>query len=103
MKQLVLLSFRANYDRFPNYEERDVDIKNLIKIKENLNLDENKLGDYVFDMIFDVTVPTCSIVGGFLSQEIIKALSRKGAPTNNLFFFNFDECSGEIACISNKN
>lgn len=32
--------------------------------------------------------PVCSIVGGIMAQEIIKAASQKHAPLNNLFTFN---------------
>lgn len=32
--------------------------------------------------------PVCSIVGGVMAQEIIKAASQKHAPLNNLFTFN---------------
>lgn len=32
--------------------------------------------------------PVCSVVGGIMAQEIIKAASQKHAPLNNLFTFN---------------
>jgi len=35
--------------------------------------------------------PVCSIVGGVMAQEIIKAASQKHAPLNNLFTFNIHQ------------
>lgn len=40
--------------------------------------------------------PVCAIVGGVMSQEIIKAVSQKGTPHNNLFVFNPDTLCGKI-------
>ena len=32
--------------------------------------------------------PVCAVVGGVVASEVIKAISGKGAPINNAFFFD---------------
>lgn len=36
----------------------------------------------------------CAVVGGFLAQEVIKAVSRQGRPMMNVFVFSADDCAG---------
>ena len=38
-----------------------------------------------------VLVTTCSILGSFLTQEVIKAVSRAGVPGYNVFVFSSDD------------
>jgi ubiquitin-like 1-activating enzyme E1 A len=38
----------------------------------------------------------CAVVGGILGQEIIKALSQKGAPANNVFLFDGTTSEGKV-------
>lgn len=40
------------------------------------------------DMSWGQLLPVCSIVGGFLSQEIVKAVSKVGVPMINVFVFS---------------
>jgi hypothetical protein len=38
----------------------------------------------------------CAVVGGILGQEIIKALSQKGTPANNVFLFDGTTSEGKV-------
>lgn len=51
--------------------------------------------DYRSDLYAQIS-PACAIVGGIMAQEIIKAVSQKGTPHNNLFVFNPDTLCGKI-------
>ena len=42
-----------------------------------------------------------AIVGGILSQEVIKAISNRDAPHKNFFFYNPIESSGVVELIGN--
>ncbi|XP_065872989.1 SUMO-activating enzyme subunit 1B-1-like isoform X1 [Euphorbia lathyris] len=44
--------------------------------------------------------PVCAIVGGILGQEVIKAISGKGDPLKNFFFFDAKDGKGIIEDIS---
>ncbi|KAF9671731.1 hypothetical protein SADUNF_Sadunf12G0078800 [Salix dunnii] len=47
--------------------------------------------------------PVCAIIGGTLGQEVIKAISSKGDPLKNFFFFDATDGKGMIEDISNPN
>ncbi|XP_043704612.1 SUMO-activating enzyme subunit 1B-1-like isoform X2 [Telopea speciosissima] len=47
--------------------------------------------------------PVCAIIGGILGQEVIKAISGKGDPLKNFFFFDAMDGKGIIEDISNSN
>lgn len=101
---LVLLSFRDTYKRNVCYEEKDGDIEKMKEIRDkmfkSLEVASNKLPDLYFEMIFDEVVPVCAIVGGILSQEVIKAISHNEPPANNFFFFDPENLSGRIECVA---
>jgi len=41
------------------------------------------------------SLPVCSVLGGFLSQEVVKAVSRRGTPMMNVFVFSSDDFVGK--------
>ncbi|KAL1566485.1 SUMO-activating enzyme subunit 1B-1 [Salvia divinorum] len=45
--------------------------------------------------------PVCAIIGGILGQEVIKAISGKGDPLKNFFFFDATDGKGIIEDIGN--
>lgn len=49
---------------------------------------KSKLTDDVFDIIFDQVVPVCAVLGGVIAQDVIKAVSHKEVPVNNVFLFD---------------
>jgi hypothetical protein len=51
--------------------------------------------------VFAEVSPVCAIVGGVMAQEIIKAVSQKESPHNNMFFLNPIKNVGFVDCIGN--
>ncbi|KAJ6843888.1 SUMO-activating enzyme subunit 1B-1-like [Iris pallida] len=45
--------------------------------------------------------PVCAILGGILGQEVIKAISGKGDPLKNFFYFDVADGKGLVEDISN--
>lgn len=48
----------------------------------------DKLDDALFNSVFGEIVPICSVIGGLLAQEAIKAVSCSEVPINNVFLFD---------------
>lgn len=44
--------------------------------------------------------PVNGVVGGILANEILKAVSKKGEPLNNFFFFMLSDGIGSSECVS---
>jgi len=44
--------------------------------------------------------PVCAIMGGIVGQELIKAMSCKGEPLKNYFFFDAEDGKGVIECVA---
>jgi hypothetical protein len=51
--------------------------------------------------VFAELSPACAIVGGVMAQEIIKAVSQKESPHNNMFFLNPTKNVAFVDCIGN--
>lgn len=50
--------------------------------------------------VFGQVSPVCAIVGSEVAAEIIKAVTKKDPPHNNLFFFSpMEDCAGFVQCI----
>ncbi|XP_043281650.1 SUMO-activating enzyme subunit 1 [Venturia canescens] len=93
----IMLNYREIYGKDPLPTERDS--QNLVDealavISEN-NLDESIKNLIKGDLYAQIS-PVCAIVGGVMGQEIIKAVSQKEAPHNNLFLFDPDTHCGKI-------
>lgn len=102
---LVLLRFRMQHGRDPDPERRDEDYQTLISLRNDIMQDSGVPVDFVPDSclcnVFAEVSPACAIVGGVLGQEIIKAVSQKEPPHNNMFFFNPEKCLGLIEKYGN--
>ncbi|XP_075230809.1 SUMO1 activating enzyme subunit 1 [Lycorma delicatula] len=100
----ILLRFRSENHRNPK-PGTGSDVEQLKNIRDSelakLEVPLDKVGDSVFDLIFAQVSPVCAIVGGVLAQEVIKAVSQKEAPHNNMFFFNPTNNLGQIFCLGN--
>uniref|UniRef100_A0A146LWM2 SUMO-activating enzyme subunit 1 n=1 Tax=Lygus hesperus TaxID=30085 RepID=A0A146LWM2_LYGHE len=87
----ILLKFRAEKKRNPTDSDEDWDQLVLLRDQE---LDKHhhprdKVSDDFLQAVVGAEVsPVCAIVGAVLSQEVIKAVSHKDEPHNNMFFFN---------------
>ncbi|XP_072755411.1 SUMO-activating enzyme subunit 1 [Anoplolepis gracilipes] len=94
---LILLNYREKYGEDPLPNERGCDnLKNeAAAIIKKYEL-ENKIDYLIESDLYAQLSPVCSIVGGVMAQEIIKAASQKHAPINNLFTFNPTTSCGVI-------
>ncbi|EZA51764.1 hypothetical protein DMN91_004446 [Ooceraea biroi] len=94
---LIMLNYREKNGDDPLPDERGCEnLKNeasaIIKKYEL----EDKIDHLVESDLYAQISPVCAIIGGVMTQEIIKAVSQKGTPHNNLFVFNPDTLGGKI-------
>ncbi|KAK9764779.1 E1 ubiquitin-activating protein aos1 [Basidiobolus ranarum] len=98
----VLWQFQEKHQRLPKSNEND--IKEILDIRNDLLptisvdisvLDDDFLKTLVLNAQADLA-PVCAIVGGILSQEILKVLSAKELPVNNFFLYNGLNGSGLV-------
>ncbi|XP_017758674.1 PREDICTED: SUMO-activating enzyme subunit 1 [Eufriesea mexicana] len=94
---LIMLNYREKYGKDPLPSERNsenfkAETAAIIK-KYDL---EDKINQLVEGDLYAQISPVCAIVGGIMGQEIIKTVSQKGTPHNNLFIFNPDTLCGKI-------
>lgn len=94
----ILQKFRANEHRDPHPSTRAEDIQKLIAIRDEIAKD--LVPDSAFVHVFGQVSPVAAIVGGELSQEIIKAVSQKEAPHLNVFLFDPIKCCGFVESIA---
>lgn len=95
----VLQNFRENFGRDPCFKTRSEDMVKLLAIRDSIA--PNLAPDSAFVHVFAQVSPVAAIVGGELAQEIIKAVSQKEAPHNNLFLFDPATCCGYVETIAN--
>ncbi|KAF8399990.1 hypothetical protein HHK36_015863 [Tetracentron sinense] len=99
----VIESFEQAAERNPG-ENSVIDLPSVLKLRKELcksqSLNESDIPDGLLKRLLAGTrefPPVCAIIGGILGQEVIKAISGKGDPLKNFFFF------GVIEDISNPN
>lgn len=95
----ILQAFRDQENRDPCYKNRDEDIRKLLQLRDEI-ADKLVPDEFLIDVFAQIS-PSAAIVGGELAQEIIKAVSQKEAPHNNLFLFDPITCCGHIETIGN--
>lgn len=95
----VLQNFRENFGRDPCFKTRSEDMVKMLAIRDSIA--PNLAPDSAFVHVFAQVSPVAAIVGGELAQEIIKAVSQKEAPHNNLFLFDPATCCGYVETIAN--
>lgn len=90
----ALIDFRNRQGRNPCISTKDEDIGTIKEIKNEIfelyqvDAEKSKLEDSIFEVIFDQVVPVCAVLGGVIAQEVIKAVSHKEVPINNVFLFD---------------
>jgi ubiquitin-like 1-activating enzyme E1 A len=84
------------------------DLPKVLKLRkqalEEHSLNESLIPDSLLERLLEGTrefPPVCAIIGGILGQEVIKAISGKGDPFKNFFFFDATDGKGVIEDISN--
>lgn len=88
-------------------ETSAADLPGIQKLRKELcaahSLDESQIPDSLLERLLEGRrefPPVCAIVGGILGQEVIKAISGKGDPLKNFFFFDVMDGKGVIEDIS---
>lgn len=95
----ILQEFRNKEGRDPQHQTRDEDLIKLQKIRNEIA--ENLVENSAFNHVFAQISPVAGIVGGVLSQEVIKAISQKEAPHHNVFVFDPELSCGFVESIGN--
>ncbi|XP_010448500.1 PREDICTED: SUMO-activating enzyme subunit 1A [Camelina sativa] len=86
-----------------------LDLARVLEIKKQLceanSVSESLIPDSLLERLITGTTefpPACAIVGGILAQEVIKAVSCKGDPLKNFFYFDGEDGKGVMEDISNS-
>ncbi|KNA22993.1 hypothetical protein SOVF_028830 [Spinacia oleracea] len=103
-------------ERFEETETRTsgetslADLPNVLKLRKELCeaqcISESQIPDSLLERLLLGKLefpPVCAIIGGILGQEVIKAISCKGEPIKNFFYFDAADGKGLIEDISNPN
>ncbi|CAF0903760.1 unnamed protein product [Rotaria sordida] len=108
----ALLTFYEQYHRAPALVTQDVDVPNFMKIihekitsstaaaSSSNSIDTEEFNEELVKDILTDNNAVASIVGGIMSHDIVKAISKQ-EPKDNFFFFNGLACVGlsiPIAC-----
>ena len=74
----------------------DVDTLKSIssQIVELYNFSNIQMDD-LYELFFGDISPVCAVLGGVMAQEVIKAVSHKEPPINNIFLFDPVSYSGK--------
>ncbi|XP_054747308.1 SUMO-activating enzyme subunit 1 [Anastrepha obliqua] len=94
----VMQEFRELFGKDPSYKNREKDFADLKSIRNTMT-NESSLTDDYFENVFAQVSPSAAVVGGVLSQEIIKVVTKKEAPNCNVFLFDPDTCCGYIETV----
>lgn len=94
----ILQRFRDTEKRDPHPNSRNDDLQKLLAIRDEIA--NGLVPDTAFVHVFAQISPAAAIVGGELSQEVIKAVSQKEAPHLNVFLFDPVKCCGFVEQIA---
>lgn len=105
----VIEQFEEAEGRNPGQTSKD-DLPKVLKLRKELfeaqSLNESLIPDSLLERLVSCTTefpPVCAVIGGILGQEVIKAISGKGDPLKNFFFFDAMDGKGIIEDISKPN
>ncbi|PIN13395.1 SMT3/SUMO-activating complex, AOS1/RAD31 component [Handroanthus impetiginosus] len=101
----VIEKFEELEGRVPG-DTSAADLPNVQKLRKELceaeSLDESQIPDSLLERLLEGRTefpPVCAVIGGILGQEVIKAISGKGNPLKNFFFFDAMDGKGIIEDI----
>ncbi|KAL6559637.1 SUMO-activating enzyme subunit 1A [Orobanche gracilis] len=104
----VIEKFEERENRIPG-DTYAADLQNVQKLRKELSeansVDEFQIPDSLLERLLEGRrefPPVCAVVGGILGQEVIKALSGKGDPLKNFFFYDAMDGKGIIEDISEQ-
>ncbi|CAH9133237.1 unnamed protein product [Cuscuta epithymum] len=96
------LQAREYGDRFD-----DLDLQNLLRLRKEVcdiqGVSESQIPDSLLVRLLRPSgefPPVCAIMGGILGQEVIKAISGKGDPIKNFFYYDATDGKGIIEDVS---
>jgi hypothetical protein len=108
VKSRILRAFVDKHGRYPMAKDDSTDTTVLNDMASSL-LAENGVQTADLSSPLDiealpriaaaVNVMTCSVLGSYLAQEVIKAVSLSGAPGENVFVFDGNDCSVKVTPI----
>ncbi|KAJ1107285.1 hypothetical protein NDU88_004677 [Pleurodeles waltl] len=102
----VLMKFRTDKGRDPHPDSYGEDSELLLQIRndvmDTLGVSPDLIPEGFADYCFSEMAPVCAVVGGVLSQEVVKALSHRDPPHNNFFFFDGLQGTGIVDCLGTK-
>lgn len=96
----ILLRFRDEYNRNPDPAQRKKDTEILLKMRneivKELSLPAEFVSDALLYDVFGIVSGAAAVIGGVIGQEVVKAVSQREPPHNNMFFFNPVKCVGFV-------
>ncbi|XP_045501890.1 SUMO-activating enzyme subunit 1 [Colias croceus] len=96
----ILLRFRDEYNRNPDPAKRKADTEIIFRMRDELvkelNLPVGFVSDALLTDVFGIVSGAAAVLGGVIGQEIVKAVSQREPPHNNMFFFNPVKCVGFV-------
>jgi len=100
----VLFAFQASEGvTRPRASNKAADLAKLCSLRDStlgaMSVPLEKVPDSSLALLFSQLSPVAAILGGVLSQEVIKAISNKDAPHNNYFFYNPVDSCGVVETI----
>lgn len=100
-----LLEYQRLYDQWLGDETVDCEnakasIQNFLK-EQQVSLADRDLDDLVVAGMAQVA-PVCAVIGGFIGNEVIKVITRKGEPANNSVLFDGDTCKAWSFLVTDK-
>uniref|UniRef100_A0A1A9ZY41 SUMO-activating enzyme subunit 1 n=1 Tax=Glossina pallidipes TaxID=7398 RepID=A0A1A9ZY41_GLOPL len=94
----ILQMFRNKHNRDPSYLSRQEDIKELMRLSQEL-ISAPFVPSDMLEYVFSQISPSAAVVGGVLAQEIIKVVTKKEAPHRNVFLFDPETCCGFVETV----
>ncbi|KAF7993463.1 hypothetical protein HCN44_010058 [Aphidius gifuensis] len=93
----IMMNYREKHGKDVHPSERDSEefLKEAKAIVEEYNLGDT-INYLIESDVYAQVSPVCAILGGVMGQEIIKAVSQKEPPNNNLFLFNPSTMCGKV-------
>ena len=103
-KILFLLNFRSLHGRMPDSSDsneiQEIQMGLLSESSINSSYFENDA--FVIPNTWASFLPTCSVVGGILAQEVIKVMTKVGAPVHNFFVYSASDFCGRSFFLNDE-
>jgi len=102
----VLEEYHKQHHKYPGHTASRTENDQLLEARnevfEQLHIDNELLGDEFTSNCSGAFYPVSAVVGGVMSQEVIKAVSGKDAPHDNFFFYDGVLTTGMVHKITTE-